>query len=140
MADQYEYGKPRRLNSVSITLILIGLAFAYFMWIFFPAYLDAWTVDHTLREAASKVYRANRLSEPDRTQTLNDIVNTARSDLKKRVGITDPDLTVSLEILENDASMTAEYKVIISHPVTTKRTTLHFKRTEHADIKAVKWD
>lgn len=135
-----DYGKPRRFNSVSITMILFGLAFGYWMWIFFPYYLDAWTVDHTLREAASKIYKANRLGEPDRTQTLNEIVNQVRDDLKKKVGITDPDLTVSLEILENDATMSADYKVTVTHPITTKRTTLHFKRTEHADIKKVKWD
>jgi hypothetical protein len=140
MAERVEYGKPRRLNSVSVTMILIALAGGYWMWRFFPAYFDGWTVDHILKESASEVYRANRLNEPERTTELTSIVNKAKQHIREQTSITDPDLTVTMNILENDASMSAEYLMVITHPVTSKTTTLHFSKREHANIKKVDWD
>jgi hypothetical protein len=134
------YQKPSRLNSVTITLLLILLAGGYWMWRFFPAYLDAWTVDHVLKETATALYRANRLSEPLRTNELNKLVTEARAEIVKKAGVTDPELSVGLEIDGENATVTATYKVIVTHLVTKKTTTLNMKRSEKANVKAVKWD
>lgn len=140
MAQQVKYGAPRRLNSFSVTLILLALAFGYFMWRFFPTYLDAWTVDHILKESATQVYRANRLREPERTETLTAIVRKAQSDIRQQASVHDPELKVSLNILENSASMSADYTSIVTHFAVNKTTTLHFHREETANIKTVNWD
>ena len=63
MADKYG---PKRLNAVTVGLLLFALAAGYWFWRFFPAYFDGWTVDHILKETAAAVYRANRLREPER--------------------------------------------------------------------------
>ncbi len=140
MGQQVEYGQPRRFNSVTVTLILLALGAGYWMWRFFPVYFDGWTVDHILKESASEVYRANRLSEPERTETLTAIVQKSKKKIREQTAVIDPELVVNLEVLENDAAMSAEYSMVVTHPVTSKTTTLHFFRKEHADIKRVDWD
>jgi hypothetical protein len=140
MAERVHYQAPRRINSFSVTLALMALALGYWAWRFFPVHFDSWTVDHILKESASQCYRANRLREPERTTTLTDIVNKAKADIRRQTGITDPELVVNLNIEETTASMSAEYQVIVTHPLVSKTTTLHFQRKENADIKVVNWD
>jgi hypothetical protein len=140
MAQQVEYGKPKRLNAVSATMLVLALGGGYWMWRFFPAYFDAWTVDHILRESATQVYRANRMQEPDRTNTLRDIVDKAKADMRKQAEIQDPDLTVGLNVDDANAILTADYTVRVTHPVLASPTVLHMHREEKADVKKVDWD
>lgn len=140
MVQRVEYGKPRRLNAVSAMFILLVIAFGYWMWRFFPSYFNAWTVDHILSESASEVYRANRLNEPERTNTLHEIIDKAKADIIHKANVHDPDLTVNLDIDGNNAKVSADYSVVITHPMVTRTTTLHFVRSETADIKRVNWD
>ena len=60
-------------------MILLGLAAGYWVWRFFPAYFDGWSVDHVLKEAASKTYRLNRLHEPERTKQLTELVEKTKA-------------------------------------------------------------
>ena len=134
------YGQPRRLNAVTIIMILMGLAAGYWVWRFFPAYFDGWNVDHLLKEAASKTYRLNRMQEPERGKELKTLVDKTLADIRTQGNVTDPDLSVTLDIDGNKVAVTAEYNVVITHPGITKTTTLHFVKTENADIKKVKWE
>jgi uncharacterized membrane protein YhiD involved in acid resistance len=134
------YRAPRRLNAVTITLLLIAVGAGYWFWRFFPAYFDAWTVDHALREAANAIYKASRLREPDRSRELREIVNKTRKDIIEKAGVKDPNLEVEIEFDDNTATATANYTVVVTHPGTTRTTTLHFKRKEQANIKQVRWD
>jgi hypothetical protein len=134
------YGQPRRLNAVSITMILIGLAAGYWVWRFFPAYFDGWSVDHVLKEAASKTYRLNMLGEPGRSQALKELVDKTRADIMKQGNITDPDLVVNLDLDGNNVAVSADYNVVITHPMTARTTTLHFHKSETANIKRVNWE
>ncbi len=133
------YG-PRRFNSVTIVMILMALAGGYWVWRFFPAYFDGWSVDHVLKESASKTYRLNRLSDPERTKELTDLVDKTRADIIKQGNVTDPDLKVNLDIEGDKAVFSADYSVVITHPLTTKTTTLHFHKSEDANIKKVNWE
>jgi hypothetical protein len=134
------YGGPRRLNAVTVTLLVGALGAGYWFWRFFPAYFDAWTVDHALREAANAIYKASRLRDPDRSRELKDIVNRCRKDIVEKAGIKDPDLEVEIELDDESAVAMANYKVVVTHPGTTRTTTLHFNRKERANIKQVRWD
>jgi len=134
------YGQPRRLNILPAILIVAGLAAGYWLWRFFPAYFDGWTVDHILRETVSATYKVARLPEPTRSKQLKLIVDKARADIIKQGNVTDPELTVNLEIEENTAIATAEYSVVITHPYVTKTTTLHFRKVETTNIKRVEWE
>jgi hypothetical protein len=135
-----EYTQPRRLNAVTMVLLLIAAATAYWFWRFFPAYFDGWSVDHILRESASATYRVMRLNEPARTKTLKAIVDKAREDIATKANVSDPDLVVDLNIDGNMATMTANYHVVITHPWINRTTTLHFTKSEKSDIKRVDWE
>jgi hypothetical protein len=135
-----DYSKPRRLNAVSGTMLALALAAAYWGWRFGPAYWDAWTVDHILKETASSVYRANRLNEPLRTQTLRELVDKARAKMIHDASVGDPELAVNLNIDGDVAAMSADYHVVVTHPMIGKTTTLHFTRKETADVKVVRWE
>jgi len=139
MAQRVEYGKPRRLNAVSFAFILLLCAGGYWMWRFFPSYFNAWTVDHILAESASEVYRVNRYGEPDRTNGLHSIIDKAKADIANKADVHDPDLVVGLNIDGDKATVTADYRVVVTHPYLSRTTTLHFQRSETADIKAVNW-
>ena len=134
------YGQPRRLNAVTFVMILMALAAGYWVWRFFPVYFDGWSVDHLLKEAASKTYRLNRLNEPERTKELTALVNKTKADIAKQGNVTDPDLLVNLDIEGNNVAVSADYKVIVTHPYINKTTTLHFHKSETADIKKVNWE
>jgi hypothetical protein len=140
MAEPVHWKKPRRLNAVSGTLLVLVIVGAYWFWRFFPAYFDAWTVDHILKETAAAIYRANRLREPERSTTLKELVDKAVADIRKRASVTDPDLQVDMEIQDDHASVTADYHVVVTHPSISKTTTLHFTRRADANIKTVRWD
>lgn len=133
------YG-PRRFNSVTVVMILMVLAGAYWVWRFFPAYFDGWSVDHLLKEAASKTYRINQLREPQRTKDLTELVDKTRADIIKQGNVTDPDLKVNLDIDGDNAAVSADYSVVVTHPIINKTTTLHFHKSETANIKKVNWE
>jgi hypothetical protein len=134
------YGQPRRFNVVTAILILMGLGAGYWLWRFFPVYFDGWTVDHILRETASATYKLARIAEPGRSKQLKAMVDKAREDIVKLAHVDDPELTVNLEIEDNNAIVTADYKVIVSHPYIAKTTTLHFHKVEVTSIKRVEWE
>ena len=139
MATHYGQG-PRRLNAVSVVLVLIALAAGYWLWRFFPVYFDGWTVDHTLKEAASQTYSVAHVAEPGRTKQLKVIVDKAREDIVKLAHVDDPDLTVNLDLDGNDVAVTADYSVVVTHPGTHRTTTLHFHKREKANVKRVEWE
>jgi hypothetical protein len=138
------YGAPRKLNSVSVLLLLATIAGGYWLWRFFPAYWDSWTVDHILSETAHAVYKLNHLNEPERTKTLQELLEKTRADIIKKGNVVedhDHPLTVNLDFPdENFAVVTAEYEVVVTHPYVHKTTTLHFKKSEKSDIKKVVWE
>lgn len=140
MPGHVEYGQPRRLNAVSLTMLLMFAAFAYAVWRFFPHWFDAWTVDHTLKVKASEVYNVNRLGEPDRTNALIAIVEKAKAEIRTKAGINDPELTVSMRLEGDKALLVAEYDVVVTHALVSKTTRVHFKRQGDANIKTVDWD
>jgi hypothetical protein len=134
------YGTPRRINAVTITLILLAAAAGYWFWLFFPVHFDAWSVDHILKEAASQTYQTQRLTDSQRMEQLKLIVDGARGKIIKQVGIHDPELAVNLNVDGDKATVTADYSVVVKHPWIGKRTQMHLHREEVANIKFVKWD
>ena len=133
------YG-PKRINAVSVTMVLILAAVAYLGWRFAPVYFDAWTVEHTLREAANETYRVARIAEPARSQQLKVIVDKARADIVRLANVDDPDLNVSLDLDGDVVAVAADYTVIVTHPYINKKTVLHFHKREKTSIKRVEWE
>ncbi|NJK88967.1 MAG: DUF615 domain-containing protein [Myxococcales bacterium] len=53
----YAPKKPKALNSVSVTLMLIALAFGYFCWAFIPIYWPIFQLKGIVRGACNDAYR-----------------------------------------------------------------------------------
>lgn len=135
-----QYGQPRRLNAVTVTILLALCAAGYWFWRIFPAYFDGWTVDHILKETAAAVYRTSRLREPERSTELKNLVDKARTDIIKKANVSDPDLLVNLDIEGTTATLSAKYDVRVMLTPFERSVTLHFLKKETADIKVVSWD
>lgn len=134
------YGQPRRLNAVTVFMLLCVAAGAYWMWRFFPVYFDGWTVDHELHEAASACYKLSHLNDSEKSKQLKALVDKTRADIVQQAHVTDPDLAVNLDIDGDTATLSADYSVVVTHPFIDKTTTLHFHKVDTADIKRVNWN
>jgi hypothetical protein len=134
------YRQPRRLNSVTVIMLLMFLAGGYWMWVFFPVYWDAWTVDHQLREGASALYQLNLLNEPERSDRMRKLLQKVQADCVRLAHITDPEFDVVLDMEGDNVMMRADYTVKLRHPVGNFTTVLHMKRSEKANVKRVSWD
>ena len=134
------YRQPKKLNVVTGMMLLAVAAAAYWMWIFFPFYWDAWTVDHQLREAAAQCYKINVQTEPSRSIELRKLLKKVQADSIRLAHITDPDFDVALEIDGTNLFLNADYKVEVRHPVGHIVTIVKMHRTQKADIKRVQWD
>src|SRR5438105_2146968 len=132
------YAQPKRLNTVTFVLLLLAASAGYWMWRFFPSYWDSWTVEQILRESAAKVYKLNLLNEPERTTRLRELVDSTRQKVAAE-GVTDENLLINLDILQNDVTVTADYRVIVTHPGLRKTSSVHFIKIGHADVKRVSW-
>ena len=135
-----KYRTPRKFNIVSVFMLAIVAAGGYWMWVFFPVYWDAFTVDHLLREGASALYRLSQLKEPDRSAQMRALLIKVKSDAVRLAHITDPDFDVSLDLDGDNVKMRCEYTVVVHHPIGAYTTVLQIKREEAANVKKVQWD
>ena len=69
------------------------------------------------------------------------LVDKTKADILKQANVTDPDLEVNLDIDGDKAAVSADYQRR-RHASDRSRstTTLHFHKTEDADIKKVYWE
>ena len=134
------YKQPRRLNIVSFTMLVLACAGVYWLYVFFPIYWDAWTVDHQLRDGAAEVYNLNHISEPERTKQLQAMLKKVQDSCVRLANITDPDFGVSLDLDGEDVTLRAEYDVPIVYPVGGWKSVAHMKRTAKANVKRVSWE
>ena len=134
------YRQPRRFNAVSLFMFLLVAGAAYWLWLFFPVYWDAWTVDHCLHEGAAAMYQANRITEPDRSKEMRKILQKVQADCIRLAHINDPTFDVALELGGDWASLTGDYSVPVRHPIGNWVTIVHLHRVEKANIKQVHWD
>lgn len=64
--------KPKRFNSVSVTLALLFAAFVYAVWAFVPVMWPLWRMSGIMRTACAQAY-----SEPDNRVVLQGLLTSA---------------------------------------------------------------
>lgn len=101
-------GKPRRINVVSVTLILMLVAGVYMGWKLIPPYLQAGKVDTALAAAKNELGKHDtRVGDDSR---VRGVLERLRNHLIE-LGIDDPELQVGLERGEEKHTVFARYRV-----------------------------
>ena len=117
------YKRPSKINFVSVIVTLILLSGLYSLIQFGPPYWRKWKVKEILSSSASQAFKRRR--QPD-----EEVLNKIREDTVREIhaaGVDDPSVRVTVDINEQQATVTAEYRERINHPLVKKTTTLTFR-------------
>ncbi len=129
MAQAVKYKKPRRINVVSVALVLIIALVVYLSWQFFPLFMQKQEAFRVLEETGSAFSgrRGLYLESRDEAEALR---QRMESDLR-RAGVEDPDLETWIEFEEGEASFGAVYSIFISWPLNVLPRQEHVYEVEH---------
>jgi hypothetical protein len=120
------YPAPRRLNVVTILLLLGLAAGAYIGFKFGPVYWQRYKVDEVLTDIAFQAMDLRLATPAERAEEEVALVEKARGRILELGGIDADRLSV---YFESDASLIhAEYSVVVHHPVLDP-TELYFHRS-----------
>jgi hypothetical protein len=126
----YEYKKPRRLNLVTLVLLLAGVAGVYLGVKFIPVWWQGREVDEQLDGFAVQAVQFARYAEELRAKDGEKIVVDAIAALH-RMGIEDQvDQPLQVWFSPDWSELHARYEVIVQHNLAdlVKPTVLHMHR------------
>lgn len=124
----YDYNKPRRLNVVSLLLLLIVLAAGYAGWKFVPVYWQARKVDQVLDEEKMAAASIDRLRDDARATTADSVVAKAVTRIYE-MGIEDQaEQPLQVWFDADYGALNARYQVVVRHPVVDKTTIMTMDR------------
>jgi|SRR5579871_3135292 len=129
---------PRRINFVTLLLLVAAASGGYWMWKFFPHYYRSWQVDNALADAAAHVYQLAQLAEPNRSQAVAELREQTRAKVVS-LGVDDPEMGLRIEIVDKNAIATCDWTVVVRHALVDKQSVLRFHKTASADLKRVDW-
>ncbi len=149
----YLMKKPKRLNAVSITLGLIGLAIAYVIWFLVPAFWPVFQLTGIMKGACNAAYREFN-DEKVINQMLRDAQRTHLKISKDNFRLTrvpyEPEELSALTHDENAANMFRArgkecvleliYQDDYEWPLIGKKTNFTFERTVRTDMATLKWE
>lgn len=146
----YAMKKPKRINSVSVSITLIALVFGYFGWFLIPVYWPNFQIGGVMRAACADAYRL-----PDDKQIMKKLVaDSRRSGLRltednfrfTRVPYTPEELTErKIDSNSNVAKRGKEcilefyYEDDYEWPLIGKKSTFTFEKTIKGDLTQVEW-
>ena len=114
MAQAVKYKKPRRINVVSVSLVLaLGLA-VYLGLQYFPLFLQKQEAYRVLEETSS-AFSGRRNYYLEDTKAAEHLRRTMTADLR-RVGINDPDLESWIEVEGKEVHFGVVYSIWIEWP------------------------
>ena len=115
MAQAVKYKKPRRINSVTVSLFLALALFIFLAYQYVPLFLQKQEAFRILEETGSTFSgrRSYYLAKDEKIEYLR---RRMENDLR-RVGVEDPDLETWIDIEEHEARFGAVYSVFISWPL-----------------------
>lgn len=124
----YEYNKPRRINVVSIFLLLLVLAAGYAAYKFIPVYWQGRKIDEALDEIKLPAARFYRLNDEVRRTEADQIIANSLAKLHE-MGIEDtPEQPVQVWFSPDYKTLNARYQVIVVHPAVLKPTVMTMER------------
>ncbi len=114
MATPVHYKKPRRINVVSVTLVLVVTLLAYLGYQWFPLYMMRHEAYRVLQETGSKLAGRAGYYEQD-AEAREELRKTMQRELT-RVGVEDPKLETWIEIEGKQVRLGVVYSVWIEWP------------------------
>jgi hypothetical protein len=93
--ERRTYTQPRRINAVSVSLMLLFLAAGYFAFACWPVIALNADVKNVLEDALPLLYRANLLQEPDSTTGSEQLRQVVLEKLTA-VGVPDPETALTI--------------------------------------------
>jgi hypothetical protein len=129
MKERYNYKAPRRLNWVSVLIILGLLAMAYAGWKFGPAYWKGYKVDEVLSDYRNRASDLPGLSPQFQSAEADRIKGEVYQRLQE-LGIGDTEeQPLEVDFGPNFSYLYARYQIIVKHPF-GKTTTMKFLRKQ----------
>jgi len=101
-------GNPRRINVVSVSVVVLLVAGVYCAWKLIPPYLQANDVDTELAAAKNELGRHDTRGSDD--SRVAEVLGRARARLIK-LGVDDPELEVGLARGDEKHTVYAKYRV-----------------------------
>jgi hypothetical protein len=114
MAQAVKYKKPRRFNSVTVTLLVIAGLTIFFAYQYLPLFMQKQEAYRVLEETGS-AFAGKRTYYEKKADATEALRQRMENDLR-RVGVQDPDLETWIELEENEAEFGAVYSIFIEWP------------------------
>jgi hypothetical protein len=115
MAVPVQYKKPRRINVVSVTLVLVLLLAGYAVYQWFPLYMMRNEAYRVLQETGSKL--AGRAGYYEQDADAREELRQAMQRQLMNVGIDDPKLETWIEIEGKEVRLGVVYSAWIEWPL-----------------------
>jgi hypothetical protein len=133
-----EYRKPKKINAVSITLLLIVGAIAYVIYSLWPAVTLRLRVKAELEDVLPNFYRVN-LRPEDYART--EIARMKKELLAKlpKIGVKDKQLEVIFDRNKKTVAMEARFKTTLTIPVIEKTIVVGLRPRVETDAARVEW-
>lgn len=115
MATPVQYKKPRRINAVSVTIVLLLALAGYAAYQWLPLYFKRHEAYRVLQETGSKLAGRAGFYEQD-TQAREDMRKTMQRQLVE-VGIDDPKIETWIELEGKEARLGVVYSAWMEWPL-----------------------
>jgi hypothetical protein len=135
---QTDYRKPRKINAVSITLLLIAGAVAYVIYCLWPVAILRQRVKGELEDTLPNFYRVN-LRPEDYART--EIARMKKDLLEKipKLGVKDKKLEVIFDRGKKRVAIEARFSTTVTFPVLNKTRTFQLAPRAETDAARVDW-
>jgi hypothetical protein len=121
----YNYKEPRRVNLVSVSLLILALAAGYAGWKLGPMFWTAYKIGEIVDQGASQASGINMMTLEAQTKIEKKVVTQVKERIGEERGITPEVNGLDVYLEDENAALHAEYDVTIHFPF-GKRYTRHF--------------
>jgi hypothetical protein len=111
----YDYKTPRRINLVSVGLLLLVVAAVYSGMKFGPVYYKRYKIEHILEETKAEASDLYRMSQDRKHLEKRRLVESTTAKIEAQ-GITVEDNQLQVYFGQLDESINADWTVVVKHP------------------------
>jgi hypothetical protein len=132
------YKKPRAINAISVTLLLLlGLA-VYVIYCTWPVYSLSSRAKGVLLDALPMLYRANLRPDSTASIMLKDLKKSVPAELRK-AGVKDPKVEVVFSRSKEEVAIEAHFVATAFFPLIDKTYEFHLSPRVVTDAARIEW-